>query len=650
MGIKRSSATNNSHNPTLFDIRLKSSHKNVILLKGTRSEAPSVLLSGSVVLSLHSPMSVKKLHLKLSGTLRLEFQETYATSTQSYTLPVKYERTVFLYEWDDLLKDSSGSLKTGPNLGRATESDLIPLPTSSKNNFERHGQNTILPSGNHVLPFTLVISGNTLESIEGLIGGSLIYQFESNLERGRFQTPYISRKHVRIIRTLSSDAFDLSESVFIENIWPGKLQYQVEIPVKAIPIGGSTPVKIMLIPMVKGLELVDIKVNLVQYYVFQDSNGRSFSSEKKIFDFQLPHIDPETLRVDKWDINGTIVMPDTLRDVTQKTDIDSFIKVRHKLKFRIILKNNDGHTSEVRASLPITLFISPQYQLKARQVTERDGAFYFTSIDENIFTNAGSNSATVSGITSPVDDAPPNYENRIYDQLYSQSAPVSGAQTPAININDLSITNPITNPGYFDIPIANESTSTPLNITLETPLGSPTGIPLQTPAGSTPQTPSFVGHPPSASDDFRAFQNIPHSSEIENGLNLESLSRVPSYSTAVNENDFLDEFGLAPVYDNDDSTSTSTSLNNQQSNPTTSNNRDSTTSNHQRSISASASTSNGTSIVSSLLKSRHSSGLKLNDLRPSLDRSTSFGNLSNSLQQSFGLKKNNKKKEKVTIS
>ena len=89
------------------------------------------------------------------------------------------------------------------------------------------------------------------------------------------------------------------------------------------------------------------------------------------------------------------------------------IKIRHKLKFHILLHNPDEHTSELRATLPVSLYISPslainennelvdQTPVAARRAIENDIARY----------------------------APPLYGDHQLDQLYSD-IDFSGYPTP----------------------------------------------------------------------------------------------------------------------------------------------------------------------------------------------------------------------------
>ncbi|KAM9890514.1 hypothetical protein OXX79_011373, partial [Metschnikowia pulcherrima] len=60
-----------SKSTSLFEIRLKNMDHDVIMLKGSEHNAASAFISGKIVLSVTEPITVKKISLKLYGTLRL---------------------------------------------------------------------------------------------------------------------------------------------------------------------------------------------------------------------------------------------------------------------------------------------------------------------------------------------------------------------------------------------------------------------------------------------------------------------------------------------------------------------------------------------------------------------------------------------------
>lgn len=89
------------------------------------------------------------------------------------------------------------------------------------------------------------------------------------------------------------------------------------------------------------------------------------------------------------------------------------IRIRHKLKFNIILHNPDEHTSELRATLPVSLYISPSLAIN----------------DNNEVADQSPIAARRAIETDLTHQAPPLYGDHQLDQMYSGLDP-NGYRTP----------------------------------------------------------------------------------------------------------------------------------------------------------------------------------------------------------------------------
>ena len=78
-----------------------------------------------------------------------------------------------------------------------------------------------LCANNYEWPFELILPGDTPESIEGLTDGWIIYRMKATIERSLMQKDEVTRKDVRILRTL--DPADPEST--LEVVWalPGKM-------------------------------------------------------------------------------------------------------------------------------------------------------------------------------------------------------------------------------------------------------------------------------------------------------------------------------------------------------------------------------------------------------------------------------------------
>ncbi len=89
------------------------------------------------------------------------------------------------------------------------------------------------------------------------------------------------------------------------------------------------------------------------------------------------------------------------------------IKIRHKLKFNILLHNPDEHTSELRATLPVSLYISPSLAIN----------------ENNELVDQSPVAARRAIENDTIQRAPPLYGDHRLDQMYSE-VNFNGYQTP----------------------------------------------------------------------------------------------------------------------------------------------------------------------------------------------------------------------------
>lgn len=449
----------------LFDIRLKGAEHDVFVVKGSSLEAPSILLSGTIVLSVLEPMNIKKLSLTLYSTLRLKWTNTYETPRGvEIRKPYRYEKRIFEHNWDNFeiqnyfsnLYDNYGSntaMKSKNSSANSSSSSLKNFAKRSKSssslaNLTSFGSSTSLTSqshtllqGNYEFPFSAILPGSILESVEGLPGASLVYKLQANIERSRFSNDLIAKRHIRIVRTLTPDTQELSETMAVDNTWPKKVEYTISTPSKAVAIGSLVPTHMLLVPLAKGLKLGTVKVSLVEYFSCSGSYGPPHIGERVISKITVPSTCCE-ISEDKWEVTAHLPIPPSLSKCTQDVDILTNIKVRHKLKYVIGLVNPDGHVSELRASLPISLFISPFVALGVKNYDRSDSvadnsmsAFAEISEDANVNNDDDDvifapdpelDTLQRSPNRSAVDlhgteiQAPPMYENHIYDRLWSE--------------------------------------------------------------------------------------------------------------------------------------------------------------------------------------------------------------------------------------
>ncbi|KAL4942994.1 HECT-type ubiquitin ligase-interacting protein cred [Aspergillus oleicola] len=512
-----------------FDIRLDEDY---IVFRGGEQEAASAHLSGKLILCVSEPISHKHIRLHLTGISRV-----------CWHLP----------------SSSAGG-------GRKNWRERVFYEKTWKFRDAGKGKTEILRPGNYEYPFDVILEGSMPESVEGLSETYVTYRFKAEIGR-KYAKDIIVRRPLRIIRTLESSALELSHAMSVENIWPNKIEYSISTPTKAVIFGTNIRVDFKLIPLLKGLGIGQIISQLVETHDLTlnpedpDAIRNTYKTTRTIINDEHTLDQDNALEIidetaEGYQFSRTLDLPKTLTRCLQDTDTRG-IKVRHKLKFRVQLLNPDGHISELRATLPVSIFISPNL-----------------AIDDNNNLVDSSPQTTQNAINDLAQQAPPLYGEHQFDQLYSEVDP-SGYRTPGpgsgpgtpfgalsrnLSAENLASMNAITNTDIsasalhhrlVNLDAQGHSRHSPsehdhLGVPSDQAHTSGSGPP----SGSNTQSPGSPVLPNRSSDEVE-HENLPsgmatpfHPQYAE----LETLSRVPSYSTAVRSSVRPHDRGL-PNYD-----------------------------------------------------------------------------------------------------
>ncbi len=207
----------------------------------------------------------------------------------------------------------------------------------------------------------------------------------------------------------------------VANIWPNKIEYSISTPSKAVIYGTSVSVDFRLVSLLKGLKIGNITTQVVETQEFNlnPSAASTIWNHHKTTrivaddEYTVPE-DPEILdeEAEGYRFSRHLELPKSLTKCMQDAETRG-IKIRHKLKFNVLLHNPDDHTSELRATLPVSLYISPSL-----------------AINEN---NELADQTPVAARRAIANDlshtAPPLYGDHKLDQMYSE-VDFNGYQTP----------------------------------------------------------------------------------------------------------------------------------------------------------------------------------------------------------------------------
>ncbi|CAK7219281.1 hypothetical protein SBRCBS47491_003793 [Sporothrix bragantina] len=530
---------------TLFDIRLEN---DFIVFRGNEHEASGQLLKGVLAICVPSAIKIEDIHLRLTGTQRLAWTDPKVTPSGLTSTKVDRSHNILNHAW-------------APFWGTP-------------------GKSAVLEKGNYEFPFELMLPGDTCESVEGLHEASITYKLKATIARGKLAYDLHAYKHVRIVRTLESSALEFLHAMSVENIWPNKVEYSIVVPQKAVVFGSHIPLESRFTPLLKGLELGDITIKLIEIHDFVSTPPagssnfnlamREFKHERSVQSWTVSVSREEHWQEmiedtgqEGWVVNSSLDLPRKLGKCVQDVNVHG-IKVRHKLKMVVALKNPDGHVSELRATLPLTIFISPNIPL------DEQG---------NLTGPSGPTSSSTNGLSTI---APPGYGEHVLDQLYDEvevhnlqtPAPMSAVHSPIYGLSRSGSSENLASMNAVSVPVHPAALTSRLqdvsarelamrrnhSSTILTPPGSSSDMttpftPIHMPHSFMHRSSSYANdtagsgtasgthsHPHSEAASRRNSgesrhsdgNNSDHSGEhSEPEVNMQELCKVPSYATAI---------------------------------------------------------------------------------------------------------------------
>ena len=140
----------------------------------------------------------------------------------------------------------------------------------------------------------------------------------------------------------------------LESVWPQKLSYTISTPTRGVIFGTDLQVDLVLVPLLKGLRIGTISVELQEVDTLMAPKTRYAKKEHHVNrtvvrdEFEVPEdsmLDIED-RGEGYQISHLVSMPKRLSKCMQSTDTLG-IHIKHRLYFIVKLLNPDGHTSEV---------------------------------------------------------------------------------------------------------------------------------------------------------------------------------------------------------------------------------------------------------------------------------------------------------------
>ncbi|KAJ6476031.1 hypothetical protein C8R47DRAFT_1075854 [Mycena vitilis] len=357
--------------------------KEYLCLKGTGNDVEPARLTGHVALYLAESTPIKEITLHFRGKARLP-----PAPHETGHLHNSHTYIICNHDWSFLEgeKKHSHTLKAG-----------------------RHFFPFQLQIGGS-LPSSL--------STTAFGGASIAYKLRANAVRPGLNSNLQAVIPVHILRSFSSEALEYQQTLEIENTWPDKLMYSIMIPHKAWAATDTLTAQVKFSPLAKGVSVVTVgtsihettKINArasVQEYTrivatvkHELTGGKAVELPSTRYTPNLPSpIIPSAANTPSIasSINSTgsyfsspplspspptspeagpssresIPDPESTSEVGQN-DVVAYISlyvpasitpthspeplsISHRLRWSILIANPDGHTSELRCSLPLHL-------------------------------------------------------------------------------------------------------------------------------------------------------------------------------------------------------------------------------------------------------------------------------------------------------
>ncbi|KAL2353487.1 hypothetical protein BJ546DRAFT_846579 [Cryomyces antarcticus] len=384
-----------------------------IVFRGNEHQAGVARLTGRILLTSPESMNVRHLRITLEGKRQVKWHQTArADGYPEYSAPS--EKMVFYTDTKSLLPACSSTLK--------------------------------LPAGVKEWHFEFELSGGMPESIEGLKDVYVIYSLRANLERSGYMSKDLSDvQHIRLVRTLGAEDLEATGSRINCDTWANKLSYNITLPRDTVIFGTSIASDLQFTPLRKGITIGKLHFELIEYMVLKifgavenSSTAKTFSTETTVMKHNMdvpegaqvllpPDENPDNpiMQDEMFKFTAHLPLPKSLKDVRQDVDTHR-INITHKWVLKIDIHNPEGHVSQLVCRLPVRVWISPNLPVDEENNVVRT---------PNQISDEQLNSNEASQVP------PPEYGAHGLDQLYHDmdmtgfSTPVpgrytSGASTP----------------------------------------------------------------------------------------------------------------------------------------------------------------------------------------------------------------------------
>ncbi|KAL4922004.1 hypothetical protein BDW62DRAFT_76491 [Aspergillus aurantiobrunneus] len=343
--------------------------KDSIVFQGCEQEALAVYLSGHLTIHVKEPLAVKHIRLHLSGVRRVSLRAPPPAARKTLSSEDEFYKRSWHFH----------------DAYRATPEVLAP--------------------GEHKYPFSVLLEGSLPESVEGLKDASIAYSFTAEVGRKHARDLRL-QKPLRIIRVPEP----WSQEMVLDEVWADKIAYLIEIPNKVVAFGASLDVNYSFLPVLSGLKIAYIETHILEVREFalnesEMDSGRSHSTTAILCSDQYNVDDGAIKTMDGCQFSRSLRLPRTLGECVPDTSARG-IRIKHKLVIQVRMHNPEGHDTELRLAIPVSIYLSPYYRAW-------EGSF--------------TGDVQLPPTLIPGDEPPPPYEEHGLDRVYSPRELLAGS-------------------------------------------------------------------------------------------------------------------------------------------------------------------------------------------------------------------------------
>lgn len=329
-----------------------------IVFRGVGQDVEPLRFSGAVVLHLSEAVALKDVTLEFTGKAKLPVPPSPDVKPQtSYAIYTHY---------------------------------ISFMPQASEASDKK--QSRTFKAGRHAFPFDIDLEPYLPSSLRAP-RAQIAYKLRATAVRSSLLPNYTCTRPVNVVRSLGPNSLEYQQTIEVESTWQGKLMYSLTLPHKAWAAGDTLIALVKFQPLSKGVSVADVRSMIAETVQYSGLPGiemkKDVCSARHIFSCPASssQVASEPSPAQAHELSENSQRAPVHSEVTAPSDGDASsqplggvndegqeivakvelkipswacpshsvapISVSHRIHWIIGINNPDGHTSELRCTLPI---------------------------------------------------------------------------------------------------------------------------------------------------------------------------------------------------------------------------------------------------------------------------------------------------------